>query len=116
MRKFLTLAFFLLFGFSTHAYARPANKMNFNGQILLAGDSLEKRNLSAQVKTLSFREIVQIINSRIPGKASDARESFESGRKVFIVRWEPSSEALRGKIFIFVVDAETGQILRQSGG
>lgn len=116
MRKILTLVAFFIFGFYGPALARPVIKMNFNGQYMLEGDSLEKRHMADQVKTLSFRDIVQIINSRIPGKPSDVRETTENGRKIYIVRWEPSGESLRGKIFIFVVDAETGQILRQSGG
>lgn len=68
-----------------------------------------------QSRQLSPREAVQIINARVPGRPYDVREEMQNGRLVYVIRWEPSDENARGRIIIFVVDAETGAILSQRG-
>ena len=67
-------------------------------------------------KILSLREVAQIIDNNVPGRLSDAQLTNEGGRQVYLVRWEPSQEKERGRIIIFVVDAETGKILSRRGG
>jgi hypothetical protein len=69
-----------------------------------------------QARQLSLREVVQIIDARVPGRLSDAQLRSEGGRMVYLIRWEPSAENQRGRIIIFVVDAESGAILSQRGG
>ncbi len=68
------------------------------------------------IRTISLREIREIIASQIPGDIQDARLIDDGGRKVYEVRWQPSDPQLRGRIMIFIVDAETGQILSRRGG
>lgn len=72
--------------------------------------------VAQQNRTLSLREVAQIIGSQIPGRLSDANLVNEGGRMVYIVRWEPSDNQNRGRIIIFVVDAESGQIISRRGG
>lgn len=72
--------------------------------------------VAQQNRTLSLREVAQIIGSQIPGRLSDANLVNEGGRMVYVVRWEPSDNQNRGRILIFVVDAESGQILSRRGG
>lgn len=68
-----------------------------------------------QARQLSLREVAQIIDARVPGRLSDAQLVEQNGRMVYIIRWEPSDENARGRIIIFVVDAETGAILSRRG-
>jgi uncharacterized membrane protein YkoI len=69
-----------------------------------------------QQRQLSLREVAQIIDARVPGRLSDAQLVEQGGRLVYVIRWEPSDESMRGRILIFVVDAETGSILSRRGG
>jgi hypothetical protein len=68
-----------------------------------------------QARQLSLREVAQIIDARVPGRLSDAQLVEQNGRMVYVIRWEPSDENARGRIIIFVVDAETGAILSRRG-
>lgn len=116
MKKIITLGFIISACLMGQAIAGPNHKFNGQLQSNFTNNSYEKVQIAEHGKSLSGRDVLQIINSIVPGEASDIRQSFENGRKVFIVRWEPSESHLRGKIIIFVVDAETGQILKRSGG
>ncbi len=70
----------------------------------------------APQRQLSLREIEGIIASQVPGRISDVSERNSGDRKIYIIRWEPSEGPFRGKILIFEVDANTGQILSRRGG
>lgn len=72
--------------------------------------------IAEQNPKLSLREVAQIIGAQVPGRLSDANLINENGRMLYIVRWEPSEEGNRGRIIIFVVDADTGQIVSRRGG
>ncbi|KAF0117226.1 MAG: hypothetical protein FD163_2053 [Hyphomonadaceae bacterium] len=101
------------------AQARPHNRgfeaaiaQSFNGSYPSPLDII----VAQQNRTLSLREVAQIIGSQIPGRLSDANLVNEGGRMVYVVRWEPSDDQVRGRIIIFVIDAETGQIISRRGG
>jgi hypothetical protein len=56
-------------------------------------------------------QVLESINAQEPGTQLDTNTVVENGRTIYVVRWQAS----RGRIIIFRVDAETGQILgRQS--
>lgn len=56
-------------------------------------------------------QVIESINAQEPGTQLDTNTVVENGRTIYVVRWQAS----RGRIIIFRVDAETGQILgRQS--
>ena len=56
-------------------------------------------------------QVLENINAQEPGTQLDTNTVVENGRTIYVVRWQAS----RGRIIIFRVDAETGQILgRQS--
>ncbi|MCU0882376.1 MAG: PepSY domain-containing protein [Hyphomonadaceae bacterium] len=67
-------------------------------------------------RQLTLREVSQIIAREVPGSILEAELSNQGGRPVYVVRWEPSDEAQRGRLLVFVVDAETGRILSRRGG
>ena len=56
-------------------------------------------------------QVLENINAQEPGTQLDTNTVVENGRTIYVVRWQAS----RGRIIIFRVDVETGQILgRQS--
>lgn len=67
-------------------------------------------------RQLTLREVSQIIARELPGSILDAELVNQGGRSVYVVRWEPSDDSSRGRIVIFVVDAENGRILSRRGG
>lgn len=69
-----------------------------------------------QGRQLSLREVVQIIEGSVPGRLSDAQLVYQGQRAVYLIRWEASEPSARGRIILFTVDAETGQILSRRGG
>ena len=56
-------------------------------------------------------QVLAIINSQEPGSQLDTNTVIENGRPIYVVRWQAS----RGRIIIFRVDAETGQIIGRQG-
>lgn len=64
---------------------------------------------------LGLRQISQLIYNKYPGTLLDAERKNDNGRVVYIVRWEPSNVAARGRIITFIVDAENGAILDAKG-
>lgn len=67
-------------------------------------------------RQLTLREVSQIIAREVPGSILEAELSNQGGRPVYVVRWEPSDESQRGRLLVFVVDAESGRILSRRGG
>jgi uncharacterized membrane protein YkoI len=67
-------------------------------------------------RQLTLREVAQIIAREVPGSILEAELTSQGGRPVYVVRWEPSDESQRGRLLVFVVDAENGRILSRRGG
>jgi uncharacterized membrane protein YkoI len=56
-------------------------------------------------------QVLETINAQEPGTQLDTNTVVENGRTIYVVRWQAS----RGRIIIFRVDAETGQIIGRQG-
>jgi uncharacterized membrane protein YkoI len=56
--------------------------------------------------------VLQTIAARQPGRHLNTTMGDEGGRPVYFVQWQLPD----GRVVIFVVDAESGQILRRQGG
>jgi hypothetical protein len=56
-------------------------------------------------------QVLDNINAQEPGRQLDTTTEVENGRTIYVVRWQAS----RGRIIIFRVDAETGQIIGRQG-
>jgi uncharacterized membrane protein YkoI len=54
-------------------------------------------------------QVFETINAQEPGTQLDAKTVTEDGRTLYVVRWQASL----GRIVIFWVNAETGQIVRR---
>jgi hypothetical protein len=120
------LAFVL--GLSTPAFAGKASNWSIGqsgagngsflpqvgGRIGLPGQSHANGRMSlTQIAAglVPLMQVIETINSQEPGTQLDTNTVQENGRTIYVVRWQAS----RGRIIIFRVDAETGQIIgRQS--
>jgi uncharacterized membrane protein YkoI len=56
--------------------------------------------------------VLQSIAAHQPGRHLNTTMGDEGGRRVYFVQWQLAD----GRVVIFVVDAESGQILRRQGG
>lgn len=56
-------------------------------------------------------QVLEMINAIEPGNQLDTQIVTENGRSFYIVRWQAS----RGRIMIFKVDAQSGQIVGRRG-
>lgn len=56
-------------------------------------------------------QVLETINAQEPGTQLDTNTVIENGKPIYVVRWQAS----RGRIIIFRVDAETGQIIGRQG-
>jgi uncharacterized membrane protein YkoI len=56
--------------------------------------------------------VLQSIAARQPGRHLNTTMGDEGGRPAYFVQWQLPD----GRVVIFVVDAESGQILRRQGG
>ena len=56
-------------------------------------------------------QVLETINALEPGTQLDTNTIIENGKTIYVVRWQAS----RGRIIIFRVDAETGQIIGRQG-
>lgn len=56
-------------------------------------------------------QVLESINAQEPGRQLDTNTVMENGRPIYVVRWQAS----RGRIIIFRVDAESGQIIGRQG-
>jgi hypothetical protein len=85
-----------------------------NGRGVLGGLGQQNGRMSlTQIAAglVPLMQVLETINSQEPGTQLDTNTVQENGRTIYVVRWQAS----RGRIIIFRVDAETGQIIgRQS--
>ena len=65
--------------------------------------------LASQIVPLG--QVLEMINAIEPGNQLDTQIVTENGRPFYIVRWQAS----RGRIMIFKVDAQSGQIVGRQG-
>jgi uncharacterized membrane protein YkoI len=84
------------------------------GRSLLPGpvDHNGRMSLMQIANTLvPLGQVLEAINAQEPGTQLDTNTVIENGKPIYVVRWQAS----RGRIIIFRVDAETGQIIGRQG-
>jgi uncharacterized membrane protein YkoI len=88
------------------ATAQPAFAGKSSAWSQVRGEYIQ---LAAAAVPLS--QVLAAINAQEPGRQLDTNTEVENGRTIYVVRWQ----AARGRIIIFRVDAETGQIIGRQG-
>jgi hypothetical protein len=89
------------FGQATGRGSLPG-PMNQNGRMSL---------MQIASSLVALGQVFETINAQEPGTQLDTNTVIENGKTIYVVRWQAS----RGRIIIFRVDAETGQIIGRQG-
>ena len=63
-------------------------------------------------RQIPLAQVLAMLGSRYPGRPLDTRQGDAGGRRAYFVQWQLEN----GRVVVFVVDAETGQILGRQGG
>jgi uncharacterized membrane protein YkoI len=101
MRRLLAIAA-LIAGAAAPAVADAAPR--------LQPAAYQDQGRSARQAPLS--QVLAMLSSRYPGRPLDTRLGDAGGRRAYFVQWQLEN----GRVVVFVVDAETGQILGRQGG
>jgi uncharacterized membrane protein YkoI len=66
----------------------------------------------ASGRQVSLSSVIATIKARQPGRHLNTTMGEAGGRAAYIVQWQTPD----GRVVIFIVDAESGQILSRQGG
>jgi uncharacterized membrane protein YkoI len=62
-------------------------------------------------RPIPLSRVLAMIASRVPGRHLNTNMGDAGGRPAYFVQWQRED----GRVVVFVVDAETGQVLREQG-
>ena len=63
-------------------------------------------------RQVPLAQVLAMLSARYPGRPLDTRQGDAGGRRAYFVQWQLEN----GRVVVFVVDAESGQILGRQGG
>jgi uncharacterized membrane protein YkoI len=94
--------------------ALPAAAQDNGRSSLGAGkrDQAEAREGVRSGRQMSLGRILGMLEARYPGRHLNTTQGDAGGRPAYFVQWQMND----GRVVIFVVDAESGQILGRQGG
>lgn len=79
------------------------------GQMMDLDQAAAPQSLQISTGLVPLGQVFATINAQEPGTQLDTKTVTEDGRTLYVVRWQAS----QGRIVIFWVNAETGQIIRR---
>jgi uncharacterized membrane protein YkoI len=77
-----------------------------------AGDQDQAREGVRSGRQAPLSRVLQMIGSRYPGRHLNTTLGESGGRSAYFVQWQMEN----GRVVVFVVDAESGQIIGRQGG
>jgi uncharacterized membrane protein YkoI len=77
------------------------------------GDQDQARKGVREGRLVPLSSVIAAIAARAPGRQLNTTMGESGGRTAYFVQWQRQSD---GRVVVFVVDAENGQILGQQGG
>lgn len=77
-----------------------------------AGDQDQAREGVRSGRQAPLSRVLQMIGSRYPGRHLNTTLGDAGGRPAYYVQWQMEN----GRVVVFVVDAESGQIIGRQGG
>jgi uncharacterized membrane protein YkoI len=94
--------------------ALPAAAQDNGRPSLGAGkrDQAEAREGVRSGRQMSLSRVLGMLEGRYPGRHLNTTQGDAGGRPAYYVQWQMND----GRVVIFVVDAESGQILGRQGG
>jgi uncharacterized membrane protein YkoI len=93
------------------ALAQPVAAQGRDARPSLGAAAADQDEARGGHKTPLVR-VLAMIGQRTPGRHLNTTEGDVGGRAAYLVQWQLPD----GRVMIFVVDAETGQILSRQGG
>ncbi len=63
-------------------------------------------------RQIPLTQVLRMIASRTPGRHLNTTQDFFAGRAAYFVQWQLPD----GRVVIFIVDAESGNLLARQGG
>lgn len=75
-------------------------------------DQAEAREGVRSGRQMSLSRVLGMLEARYPGRHLNTTQGDAGGRPAYYVQWQMND----GRVVIFVVDAESGQILGRQGG
>lgn len=76
------------------------------------GDQDQAREGVRSGRQVPLARVLAMLSSRFPGRHLNASMGDQGGRPAYFVQWQMAD----GRVVVFVVDAETGQVIGRQGG
>lgn len=76
------------------------------------GDQDQAREGVRSGRQMPLGRVLAMLSSRFPGRHLNASMGESGGRPVYFVQWQMAD----GRVVVFVVDAESGQVIGRQGG
>lgn len=105
MKRFLVIAALLAAAAPVASVAQDYGRPSLGAN----GDDQDHVRTARQVP---LARVLAMLAQRSPGKHLNTTQNTYNGRPAYFVQWMKSG----GAVVVFIVDAETGQVLAQQGG
>jgi uncharacterized membrane protein YkoI len=110
MKSVFPLAMMLAAAFAAApAVAAQDGRQGFGGG---RGDQDQARDGPRSGRQAPLSRVLQMIGARYPGRHLNTSMGDAGGRPAYYVQWQMEN----GRVVVFVVDAESGQIIGRQGG
>jgi uncharacterized membrane protein YkoI len=109
MRHLLVIAALLATAAPVAAFAQDYGRPSFGAG---RGDQDQARDGVRSGRQAPLSRVLATIAARNPGRHLNTTQGETGGRPAYFVQWQLPD----GRVVIFVVDAESGQILGRQGG
>ena len=76
------------------------------------GDQDQARDGVKSGRQVPLSRVLGMLSSRYPGRHLNTSMSDQGGRAAYFVQWQMAD----GRVVVFVVDAESGQVIGRQGG
>jgi uncharacterized membrane protein YkoI len=71
------------------------------------------RNAVQSGRQVPLSRVLAMLAQRYPGKQLNTTMGESGGRPAYMIQWQMAKD---GRVVVFVVDAESGQVIGQQGG
>lgn len=76
------------------------------------GDQDQAREGVRSGRQVPLSRVLDMLRSRYPGRHLNTTQGEAGGRSAYFVQWQMEN----GRVVVFVVDAESGQVIGRQGG
>ncbi|WP_293675779.1 hypothetical protein [uncultured Phenylobacterium sp.] len=76
------------------------------------GDQAQAREGAKSGRQVPLSRVLDMLRARYPGRHLNTSMGAQGGRGAYFVQWQMAD----GRVVVFVVDAESGQVIGRQGG